>query len=317
MRRASTFSGQSAWACAPWCCHAAWTLLVLAGVTLPAGRTAAEPFGPSQPVAVETRLIQDLADGACDEHSFLQAAILASGVTDRSQLSKCEEEFAAALQAWRPIVATRTGDLACVRTIHRLVHERFLQGRYRADQDNVAELLESGSHNCLSATVLLVAFCRDLGVPAMAVEAPGHVLAYLPQADSGMLIESASPTWRVYPFPSLTAVQKPGDTQRQFRVLSPTDLIASIYFNRGVHYLEQGRFADALEANKMALAIDPKCASARENLLATVNNWAVAVGTSGQVDQALEMLEAAQAIAPEFQPFAANRKYLAGLAGPK
>ena len=61
-----------------------------------------------------------------------------------------------------------------------------------------------------------------------------------------------------------------------------------IYYNRGVDLLAAKRFAEAADANANALRLDPQNAVARGNLLATLNNWSIALGDAGQFAEAIE-----------------------------
>ena len=61
-------------------------------------------------------------------------------------------------------------------------------------------------------------------------------------------------------------------------------------YNRGLDDLEAGRYAEALAANRAALELDPHNATARANLLATVNNWSLAEFKAGDAAAALRLL---------------------------
>ena len=62
------------------------------------------------------------------------------------------------------------------------------------------------------------------------------------------------------------------------REVSPIQMAAMIYYNRGVDLLAEKRFAEAAAANAKALRLDPANATARGNLLATINNWSIELG---------------------------------------
>ena len=83
-------------------------------------------------------------------------------------------------------------------------------------------------------------------------------------------------------------------------------LVATIYYNRGVDLLAEKRFADAAAANLKAVRLDPQNATARGNLLATINNWAIDLGTSGDFEKAAELLRLGLATEPSYEPFRTN-----------
>jgi tetratricopeptide (TPR) repeat protein len=79
-----------------------------------------------------------------------------------------------------------------------------------------------------------------------------------------------------------------------------------VYYNRGVDLLAQKRFAEAAAANAKSLRLDPNNATARGNLLATINNWSIDLGDSQRFAEAVDLLRRGMAIDPKFEPFAQN-----------
>jgi tetratricopeptide (TPR) repeat protein len=79
-----------------------------------------------------------------------------------------------------------------------------------------------------------------------------------------------------------------------------------IYYNRGVDLLNEKRFAEAARANAKAVRLDPHNATARGNLLATVNNWAIDLGNSQHFAEAVDLLRRGLAVDRKFEPFAQN-----------
>ncbi|HOM17146.1 MAG TPA: tetratricopeptide repeat protein [Thermoguttaceae bacterium] len=95
-------------------------------------------------------------------------------------------------------------------------------------------------------------------------------------------------------------------TPASVRQINNLALTATIYYNRGVDLLSEGRFAEALAANAKALRLDPSHPTAWGNFLATLNNWAVFLGRSGQYAEAAELLRQGLVLAPTYEPFQAN-----------
>jgi tetratricopeptide (TPR) repeat protein len=90
------------------------------------------------------------------------------------------------------------------------------------------------------------------------------------------------------------------------RRLDDTGLTAIVYYNRGLDYLEAGRFAESLAANQTALRLDPQNATAHANLLATLNNWSLDRYRRGDVAEAVRLLEQGLAIDPHYALFREN-----------
>jgi tetratricopeptide (TPR) repeat protein len=82
--------------------------------------------------------------------------------------------------------------------------------------------------------------------------------------------------------------------------------VATIYYNRGVDLLGRREFAEAMAANCKAVRLDRSNKTAWGNLLATLNNWAIAEGSSGRFVEAIALLETGLAVEPGFGAFASN-----------
>ena len=94
--------------------------------------------------------------------------------------------------------------------------------------------------------------------------------------------------------------------RRALRQVSEVELVATIYYNRGVDLLAEKRFADAAAANAKAVRLDPGNATAKGNFLATINNWAIDLGTSGEYEKAAELLRLGLATDPSYDAFRTN-----------
>ena len=81
-------------------------------------------------------------------------------------------------------------------------------------------------------------------------------------------------------------------------------MAAMIYYNRGVDLLAEKRFAEAAAANAKALRLDPQNATARGNLLATINNWSIELGKRQHFAEAVNLLRQGLAIDAKFEAFA-------------
>jgi tetratricopeptide (TPR) repeat protein len=90
------------------------------------------------------------------------------------------------------------------------------------------------------------------------------------------------------------------------REVTPIQLAAMIYYNRGVDLLAEKRFAEAAAANAKALRLDPNNATARGNLLATINNWSIELGNTQHFAEAVELLRQGLAMDAKFEAFTQN-----------
>ncbi|MGL4594131.1 MAG: hypothetical protein ACRCUY_05325 [Thermoguttaceae bacterium] len=98
---------------------------------------------------------------------------------------------------------------------------------------------------------------------------------------------------------------------KKLREISPVQLIATIYYNQGVDLLEEKRYAEAASANIKALLLDPASETARGNLLATINNWAIELTTaSKRYDLAATLLDQGVGLDPTYDKFRANQLHV-------
>jgi hypothetical protein len=152
-------------------------------------------------------------------------------------------------------------------------------------------------------------------VPVIAVESPGHCYAVLVTEPAPLEIETTYPDWfdlsdagrrrrqaegRAGGRQEDDSGDADGDAGRDEprRVLTGPALVAIVYYNRAIDLLRRNAFAEAAAANQMALRLDPMSGDARENLLATLNNWALDLCEHGDADGALAMLRHGLTAAP-------------------
>ena len=250
--------------------------LILVSATRACAGAALEGHAAA-PSALEVRLWDDAADRQLDQHSLAAAALVAGGVTDAQSL----DDYLLKIDLWRDELNRAGTQPESAReraaALHRILHARVLVGGYDSRATDLADLLDSGRFNCLSSATLFLALAPACGLEAHAVESPGHVWIEVTTPEGRLAVETTLPNWD-----SATAVNT---ARRVGRPLTDVQLIAAFYHNRGVALLEQGQFRAALAANAAALRLDPQCGVARENLLATLNNWAVALAAERRYEE--------------------------------
>ena len=194
------------------------------------------------------------------------------------------------------------------------MHRRVLYGGYDLAATDLRLVLDEGRFNCVSATVLFNFFGGELGLQCRGLEMPSHAMSRVLLPEGPIDIETTCPGW----------FHLAGDPQQQtvaasrtigtaawadrgkVREVSPIQLAAMIYYNRGVNLLAEKRFAEAAAANAKALRLAPSNLTARGNLLATINNWSIDLGDSGNFAEAINLLRQGLAIDRKFDPFAQN-----------
>ena len=262
---------------------------------------------------LEVDLFADAADGSLDKHSLLAAALVASGVDDAETVWSYENQVAVLAQRLRRSGAVSGSPRERVRAIFEFMHRELLYGGYRLDATDMTTVLQEGRFNCVSASVLFCCLCSRFGIAAEGLEIPGHAMTRVKLPDGELRIEATSPQWfRLIDDPQRRQemIRKTAGWQAGkpagFRGVSGVELVATIYYNRGVDLLGRREFAEAMAANCKAVRLDRANKTAWGNLLATLNNWAIAAGSSGRYDKAVALLETGLAVEPGFEAFASN-----------
>jgi tetratricopeptide (TPR) repeat protein len=263
---------------------------------------------------LESRLFADAADGQLHELSPLEAALVASGIDTVDSLRHYEQKAAALVGQLRSSTALAGTPREQVAAIFGFLHEHVLRGGYDLAYTDLRRVLDNGRFNCVSATVLMNYLAGQLGLDCRGLEMPGHAMTRVRLADGVLDIETTCPHWfhlrddSWQPSVALTktvGAAAAGDRSKA-REVSPVQMAAMIYYNRGVDMLNEKRFAEAARANAKALRLDSQNATARGNLLATVNNWAIDLGNSQHFTDAVDLLRRGLAMDAKFEPFAQN-----------
>jgi hypothetical protein len=250
----------------------------------------------------EQRLLADLSDGRLDEQSILEAALIAASTPD-AELAACVEKVNDRLARWCTRDDLQGTPRQRAAKLFELMHEELLTGGYCHDASNLAETLEHGRFNCVSATLLWQHLAAALEVPAIPRQLPGHMQSVLAFGDTRLVVETTCPRWFSLDDAEVRATLPAHPDGRE---LDDAALVACVYYNQGLALLAQHRYAAALAATYAAHRLDPASTAARANVLATLNNWALGLAEQGQTARALWMLQTGQSLAPEHESFRVN-----------
>jgi tetratricopeptide (TPR) repeat protein len=270
---------------------------------------------------LERQLLADAADGRLEQFSLLEAALVASDCTDAAELDIYSARLRAIAEtADRPCSAAATAqDRAAA--LHARLHARVLTGEYRSAEYDPRVTFDRGNYNCLTATMLLISLARTCGAQAQALETPGHVAVILTLDGQEFLLETTlKPADSPVHAPTAGPVANRPLNSRRSCVMAPTepsagrlsdlDLVARCFYNRGVAELEAGDYPRAWQANRAALQLDAGYGAAFDNLIATLNNWALELARGGDSRRALELLDRGQALRPGHAPWSTNRRWI-------
>ena len=270
--------------------------------------------GPLRPLEVE--LFADAADGRLHRYSLLSAALVASGVDRPETLRQWEGRLDALLAELGDAMPVTGTPQEQAQAIFEFMHRRILVAGYSRNCTDLAAALEQGRFNCVSATVLFNCLAERYGLHVCGLETPGHALSRLILPDGRLDVETTCPRWfQLMHDPqrqaelverTLGAEPAAAASHKPCREVSGPQLAAMIYYNRGVDRLAEQRFADALADNAKALRLDGASVTARGNLLAALNNWAIALASGGQYTDACQRLEQGLSFDPGYEAFSTN-----------
>jgi tetratricopeptide (TPR) repeat protein len=166
---------------------------------------------------------------------------------------------------------------ARARAIHAFLHRHVLRGHYDPSASGLGVALDGGPFNCAAASALFSVLAARCGLEVQVLSVPGHVWCRVIETSltpGAFAVETTCPDWFAIderyagvPTPRVSAAMA---THRRRatsgRVLAREQLLAIFHFNRGVTHLRAGQFPAAVLANLRALALDPACQPAYENL---------------------------------------------------
>ena len=267
---------------------------------------------------LERDLFSDAVDGRFDRFMLLEAALVASGVDDSIVLRRYRKQFDGWTEQLRRGGTVQGTGRQKARAIFEFLHHDVLNGGYCLECTDLRQAMDRGRFNCVSASVLFNCLAGQFGLETRGLEIPGHAMSRLRGPEGALDIETTCPRWFQWidhPQRQAEHVQKtlgrsPGSDRRNAREVSAVELIAMIYYNRGVDLLGEKRFSEAAAANAKALRLDPSNATARGNFLATINNWAIELGSSGSYEAAAELLRLGLRIDPRYEAFTLNYVHL-------
>jgi tetratricopeptide (TPR) repeat protein len=281
-----------------------WRIALILPVilALTAARTSADQVDWNR--SISRRLIGDAADGRLDQFSLLEAALIAGGASTSLEVDRAVRQFEKKFEPLAKKVAGQSAGKQRVQAVFECLHQEFLHGDYRADYSELHRTLADGHFNCVTATILFRHLCERLAVPSEIVASSGHVLCRVPEA-SNQFIETTCP--ECHP-PTDRHWEQPNEVvkEQELRVISDVELVGKVYYNRGVAALEAKQFSQAADLLSCAWQFDNKDQATHDNLLATLNNWALAACDSADYKTASELILRGFTVDRSYPPLQSN-----------
>ncbi len=248
----------------------------------------------------ETQLLEDAADGSLDAFTLYEAVLIAEGVQDRFQRAsalKCFQQRLQSDQLQKPIAA---GQDASPQAVYRQLYSLFLTGQYNVACSELNRTMATGDYNCLTATVFFCELAANHGLTVVPLADRSHVYCRVFHRGEWTNVQTTCPDWN--DATSIGSHSRFGTETPEAPVgrgLSAANLVAKSFYNRGVRLLEQKQFCASVAAFFASVQLDPGDDAARENLLAALNNWSLALADDDQLEQAVRVVEAGLQIDPK------------------
>ncbi|HEV2971026.1 MAG TPA: tetratricopeptide repeat protein [Pirellulales bacterium] len=266
---------------------------------------------------LESRMLADPVAGQFQQFTLIEAALVASGVDRADDLERYRQRYIEWRDQARQISEHEQSPGRRSEALFEFMHGEILTGGYDPRATELMRVFDDGTFNCASATVMFTALATDCGLIVHAVERPRHAMCAMVIDGQRIDVETTCPNWfqltaamrreaELAAIAHSRGIGRPTDP----REIRPTELVAVIYYNRGVDLLRENRFAEAVSVNLRALALDAENETAHGNLLASINNWALAQCAHGDYRAATDLLAQGLDIAPDHEPFHANRRHV-------
>lgn len=185
----------------------------------------------------EKDLLADATDGKWDHLSFLDAVLIADGISDQERQT-CRQIYDRHLARLHAEIDGAVHDLDKARIVYEFLHRDILTGSYSLNHSSAAVSLQTGVYNCVSATALFNALAGDVGLTFYGLEMTGHAKSRVVCGDHYLDIETTCPKWELLP-------DKPVPIARPENVVRPNKQVTADDVSDGenggagpVHFIE-------------------------------------------------------------------------------
>lgn len=290
--------------CVRRCASLAWIAAVIV-LALTVVRQAAAT-APSSDAPLERQLLDDARDGRLDEISFLDAALIASGIDQPQHLRECRQQFAELCDRFRAQHRRTASTRELAVAVLEFLHREILTGKYQLKTTRVDQALITGRYNCVASTILFRCLSAELGATPVVMATSSHVFCRYLGPDR-LAVETTCPDWFALPVDSDIFTNHPANqADVDVRTLSDVEVLGKLFYNRATDKLELQEFAAACELLRTSMALDPADGAARENLLAAINNWSLQQCEAENFAHAAQLLAQGAAISPDYLPIQMN-----------
>jgi tetratricopeptide (TPR) repeat protein len=184
------------------------------------------------------------------------------------------------------------------------MHQEALTGSFHDSAWRLERSMRGGPFNCVTSTVLYLSLCQRFDIEATAVAQKHHVYCRLTDGAT-VDVQTTCAEW-------FAADGKPRGGEfhdmpaGQPRLISETQLLGKIYYNRAVSLSIAKHCRPAIDYFRRAVHLDPQDLAAEQNLLAAMNNWALQLSDAGRYAPAARFIVEGLELSPAHRELLAN-----------
>ena len=123
--------------------------------------------------AIEKPLLKDALDGKFESFSIAEAALIASGVTQKNLRQQYLKKMKSIYRGVQNFIPQGSTDKQVASYLLLYLHKYHFKS-YDIKSSSLTELLDRGVYNCVSSSLLYNILARRLGLNVRGVEAPEH-----------------------------------------------------------------------------------------------------------------------------------------------
>jgi tetratricopeptide (TPR) repeat protein len=261
------------------------------------------------------------AHSSQDWQWLLSASLAAGGIDSDQEIDQLCQEFVNLCEEGRTEFHGVSDEHKRAVQLFSLLHRECLTGSYEQGCWRVDATLHHGPYNCVTSTILYICLARYHGLSVTALATPTHVYCQL-DGEPPQEIQTTCLEWFERPHnrrrQTTTSTAGPSDiaepnhekTSTPVRLLSDKQLVGKVLYNRAIELLHKERFATAVEFLQQARELDPDDQTARKNLVAALNNWALWLASQGDYAGAMGRLQLAESLTSDTQFLLNNRLFV-------
>jgi len=265
----------------------------------------------------------EIAVQSLDADTFARLALIVSGA-DENRTEKLTSRLLSAAAELKASLAAKTGsaqadDSAKTEAVMEYLYSRILT-RYSELQTRVDAALESGTYNCVSASILFYYLAESVGLDVEGVETPEHSFCTVLINGARIDVETTNP-YGFNPGSKKALVPSAADEKRWVIVpqtkylnrkpVGDRRLLALVYGNRITIKEREGDYAQAVTLAVNADALQGT-AESRRSLAQSFVNYAIGLSRQGKH---LEGIDFIVGIEVGREPYAGYADYIASASG--